>query len=63
MAIFFANSSRSAEFARATKAGKLRKIASKLYTDDLNSPPEDIVRRHFLEIASHFYPGALILKT
>ena len=60
MAIFFANSSRSAEFARATKAGKLRKIASKLYTDDLNSPPEDIVRRHFLEIASHFYPGALI---
>ena len=60
MAVFFANSSRSAEFARATKAGKLRKIASKLYTDDLNSPPEDIVRRHFLEIASHFYPGALI---
>ena len=34
--------------------------ASKIYTDDLTSPPEEIVRRHRLEIAAHFYPGALI---
>jgi hypothetical protein len=60
MGILFATPSRSAEIARAVKAGKLRKIASKLYTDDLTSPPEDIVRRHRLEIAAHFYPGALI---
>ncbi len=42
------------------KAGKIRKIASKLYTDDLKSSAEDIVRRHRLEIVAHFYPGAVI---
>src|SRR5271155_5121033 len=60
MAILFANASRSAEIARAVKARKMRKLASKLYTDDLTSPPEDIVRRHRLEIAAHFYSGAVI---
>ena len=60
MAILFAIASRSAEIARAVKAGKLRKIAPKLYTDDLTSAPEEIVRRHRLEIAAHYYPSALI---
>jgi hypothetical protein len=60
MAIVFAIASRSAEISRAVKVGKMRKIASKLYTDDLTSPLGEIVRRHRLEIAAHFYPGALI---
>lgn len=60
MAIIFAKTSRALEIARATKAGTMRKLASKLYTDDLNSAPEEIVRRHRLEIAAHFYPGAVI---
>ena len=60
MAIIFANASKSLEISRAVKAGRMRKLAPKLYTDDLTSPPEDIVRRHRLEIAAHFYPGALI---
>jgi len=38
----------------------MRKLASKTYTDNLTSPPEEVVRRHRLEIAAHFYPGALI---
>ena len=38
----------------------MRKLASKIYTDDLTSPPEEVVRRHRLEIAAHFYPGAVI---
>src|ERR1022692_4517329 len=60
MAIIFAKASKALEISRAVKAGKMRKLASKLYTDDLISSPEDIVRRHRLEIAAHFYPGALI---
>jgi hypothetical protein len=60
MAIIFAKAVKALEISRAVKAGKLRKLASKLYTDDLTSAPEEIVRRHRLEIAAHFYPGALI---
>jgi hypothetical protein len=60
MAIIFASTVRTPEVRRAIKAGKLRKLASKLYTDDLTSSAEEIVRRNWLEIAAHFYPGALI---
>ncbi len=51
---------RSGEISRKVKAGKLRKLAPKLYTDDLRTEPEEIIRRHRLEIATHFYPGAVI---
>ena len=60
MAIIFSNASKALEISRFVKAGKLRKLASKIYTDDLTSLPEDIVRRNRLAIAAHFYPGALI---
>lgn len=62
MAVLFgtADPVRSSELSRAVAAGKMRKIAPKLYTDDLKSPVEDIVLRHRLEIAAHFYPRAVI---
>lgn len=60
MSLIFGSSSQAGKVFHDVKAGKLRKLASKLYTDDLQSPPEDIVRRHRLEIAAHFYPGAVI---
>ena len=60
MALLFSTAQRSSEILRATRAGTLRKLASKIYTDDLRSPPEDILRRHRLEIVAHFYPGAVI---
>ncbi len=62
MALFFgtSHSKRSAEISRAVKAGTLRKLAPKLYTDDLNSPAETIVQRSRLMIAAHFYPNAVI---
>ena len=60
MAIIFGSTARTPEIIRAVKAGKMRKLASKLYTDDLTSSADEIVRRHRLEIAAHFYPGALI---
>ena len=60
MALHFGTSDRSAEISRAVKAGTLRKLASKIYTDDLLAPPADVLRRHRLEIVAHFYPGAVI---
>ncbi len=60
MPVIFASSSNAVSNFHAVKAGKLRKLASKIYTDDLRSPPKEIVRRHRLEIAAHFYPGAVI---
>lgn len=62
MALTFgtSNPARSGEISRQVKAGKLRKLATKLYTDDLKSDPEEIVRRNRLEIIAHFYPDAVI---
>ena len=60
MAIIFASTARNPEILRAVKAGKLRKIASKIYTDELNLPPEELIRRHRHEIVAHFYPRAVI---
>ena len=60
MAILFSTSERRSEIARAHKAKRIRKLASKVYTDDLRSPPEEIIRRHRFEIISRFYPGAVI---
>lgn len=60
MALLFSTAARSGEITRAVKTGTLRKLATKIYTDDLRSPPEDILRRHRLEIVAHFYPGSII---
>lgn len=62
MSLIFGSSDsvRSSEISRAVKAGKLRKLASKLYTDDLRTDAKEIVRRHRLEIAAHFYPNAVL---
>ena len=60
MAIIFASTARNPEILRAVKAGKMRKLASKIYADELNVSPEDIIRRHRHEIVAHFYPGAVI---
>ncbi|MCC5839408.1 MAG: Fic family protein [Opitutales bacterium] len=62
MALFYGSSdkARSVEIARKVKVGKLRKLAPKLFTDDLRTAHEEVVRRHRLEIAAHFYPDAVI---
>lgn len=51
---------RSRQISRKVSAGKLQKLATKLYTDDLRTDPAETIRRHRLEIAAHFYPDAVI---
>ncbi len=58
--VFVSDTSISREVSRAAKAGKLRKLASRLYTRNLTDVPATIVRRHLWNIASGYFPGALI---
>ena len=44
---------------RAVKAGKLRKLASRLYTRNLVDPPKTIVERNLWDIVVAYFPGAL----
>ena len=45
---------------RAVKAGKLRKLASRLYTRNMTDPPEAVVLRNLWSIVAGYFPGALI---
>ena len=45
---------------RTVKAGKLRKLASRLYTSNMADPPEAIVARNLWNIVAGYFPGALI---
>lgn len=54
------NPSEARLIAKAEKAGKLRKIASKLYTTNMIDAPENIVRRNIFDILSWRLPGAVL---
>lgn len=45
---------------KAVQSGKLRKLASRLYTKDLKTAPENITRRNLWQIVSGYFPDALI---
>ena len=45
---------------RLVAYGQLRKLASRLYTSDMEADPEAIVRRNLWEIAAGYFPGALV---
>jgi fido (protein-threonine AMPylation protein) len=45
---------------KAVRAGRVRKLASRLYTKDLKSAPEVIVRRNLWPIVAGYFPDALI---
>lgn len=45
---------------KAARAGKLRRLASRLYSKDLKSAPEIIVRRNLWQIVAGYFPDAII---
>jgi len=55
-----ANKKRSAQISKLKKHGKIRKIAPRVYTSNLNDPAEEIVRRNLFIILGNLYPGAII---
>jgi fido (protein-threonine AMPylation protein) len=54
-------SSDHAAVSRATARGELRRIARGLYTSNLDEPVEQLVRRRWLEVASIYFPGSVIV--
>lgn len=42
------------------KSGKLRKIATRIYTSNMDDAPEDIIRRNVFYILGQLYPHAVI---
>jgi len=57
---FVSSTAISRQVSRAVKAGKLRKIASRLYTRNLTDKPETVIRRNLWGIVAGYFPGALI---
>lgn len=50
----------SKQISRLVKAGKLRKIAPRIYTPNLSDSAEEIINRNLFSILGNLYPGALL---
>lgn len=57
---FVSNAAIKSAVSRALAQGRIRQIATKLYTFNLDDPPEAIVRRSLWELVAAYAPGALI---
>ena len=57
---FVSNTAISRHVSRAVKAGRLRRLASRLYTRNLTDRPEAVIGRNLWHIAAGYFPGALV---
>lgn len=58
--VFVSDKTMTSQVYRELQLGKLRKLASKLYTRNLTDSPEVIVKRHVWELVAQYFPNALI---
>ncbi|MBS0186177.1 MAG: Fic family protein [Proteobacteria bacterium] len=58
--VFLSNATLTKTISRFVKNGKLRKLAPRLYTQNMIDPPELIIKRNLWVIVSAYFPGALI---
>src|SRR3990167_5976840 len=58
--VIVSSSSSTKLISRYLKDGKLRKLASRLYTRNLTDTPELIIKRNLWPIVGAYFPGALI---
>lgn len=54
------NTTISRKIARLEKEGKLRKLAPRVYTPNLEESPEDLIRRNIFKIIGRLYPNILL---
>jgi len=54
------DSSVSRQISKLEREGKIRKIASRLYTSNFEDTPEDIITRNIFPILGNQYPGAVL---
>ncbi len=57
---FVSTTQTSSLASKGVRTGKLRKLASRLYTKDLASAPESIVRRNLWPTVAAYFPDALV---
>lgn len=50
----------SRAIARAVKAGKMRKLAPRLYSSNVKDHPEEIIKRNIYQVLSGLFPNSLI---
>ena len=55
--IFVSNKDLNNVVTSGLRAGKLRKLASRLYAKDLRTPPETLVRRNVWRLSAHISPA------
>lgn len=58
--VFVSTADTTVMVSRAVKSGKLRKLASRLYTKNFIDPPETILKRNLWQIVSGYFPDALV---
>ena len=56
--IFVSSKALSSAVSKAVKAGRLRKIGSRLYTRNKTEAPEEIVRRNWHSLLKDYFPDA-----
>lgn len=54
------NSAMSKQISKLEKAGKLRKIAARIYSPNFTDNPETILRRNLFAILGKLYPGSML---
>ena len=58
--VFVSDTGISQAVSAAVARGKLRKIGSRLYTRNLDEDPERLVKRHWYQLITGYFPDALI---
>jgi len=58
--VFVSTADTTSAVSKAVQAGRLRKIATRLYTGNFSDAPENIVKRHWHRLLKSYYPDALI---
>ena len=58
--VFVSRAPISTEVSRRVAQGRLRKLGSRLYTRDLHTEAEALVRRNLWDVVAGYFPGALV---
>jgi Fic/DOC family len=61
MTVLFTNNRNRSALSRGAQAGRLRRIAAGIYTDEIDRSDADVVARHRWEIVAHLIPDAVIV--
>jgi Fic/DOC family len=59
--VFFSSTATSRQVRALLRAGRVRQVAGRMYTKNLDEPLQDVVRRRVWDVAQGLFPGAVIV--